>query len=301
VQSTHKVLAIVGMGPQLGMAVARRFGREGYQLGLVARNQERLGGYVAILEREGIEAACFAADVCDRPRLESALDGIGARFGHIDVLEYSPMIDGKDLRSATKTTAASVMPLMEHVVYGAIVAANRVLEGMIQRADGALLFTSGLSAVVPLPSHTNAAIAMAGLHRYVESLHVSLSDTGVYAGNFVIGELRRPEEYADILWNMAEKRESPDVVIGDPDPLAAFETLVARGFAQAHPARLLKPLPAPRNDQERDTLLLALVHAHMNAVRFEDATDILANIEQEVDKLGGNIQAPRFGAREVAG
>jgi NAD(P)-dependent dehydrogenase (short-subunit alcohol dehydrogenase family) len=286
------------MGPQLGMAVARRFGREGYRLGLVARNQERLGGYVAALAREGIEAAYFAADVCDRRQLESALDGIAARFGRVDVLEYSPMIDGKDLRSAMKTTPASVMPLMDHVVYGAIIAASRVLDGMIERSDGALLFTSGLSAVVPLPSHTNVAIAMAGLLRYVESLYVSLSDSGVYAGNLVIGELRRPEDYADILWNMAKKRERPDVVIGDPVPLAAFETLVARGFAQAHPARLLKPLPAPRSDYERNILLLSLVHAHMNAARFEDAPDILANIEQEVTELGGSMQMPRFGARK---
>lgn len=300
VRSTPKVLAIVGMGPQLGMAVARRFGREGYRLGLVARNQERLSGHVATLQREGIEAACFAADVCDRPRLESALDRISARFGQVDVLEYSPMIDARDLRSATRTTPTSVMPLMDHVVYGAIAAANRVLAGMIQRADGALLFTSGLSAVVPLPSHTNVAIAMAGLHRYVESLHVSLSDTGVYAGNFVIGELLRPEDYADILWEMAEKRERAAVVIGDPAPLAAFETLVARGIAQAHPARLLKPLPVPRNERERDTLLLSLAHAHMNAVRFEDAPDIRANIEKEVAKLGGNMRAPRFGARDTS-
>jgi short-subunit dehydrogenase len=63
VKSTRKVLAIVGMGPQPGMAAARRFGRERYRLGLVARNQERLSGYVATLEREGIAAACCAADV----------------------------------------------------------------------------------------------------------------------------------------------------------------------------------------------------------------------------------------------
>jgi len=299
VKSTRKVLAIVGMGPQLGMAVARRFGREGYRLGLIARNEARLGGYVAALEHEGIEAAYFAADVCDRSRLELALDGITARFGHVDVLEYSPMIDVKDLRSATRTTPANVMPLMDHVVYGAIIAASRVLDGMIEHGDGALLFTSGLSAVVPLPSHTNVSIAMAGLQRYVESLNISLSDRGVYAGNFVIGELRPPVDYADILWNMAERRELPNVVIGDPVPLAAFETLVARGYAQAHPARLLKPLPAPRSAHERDTLLLALVHARMNAVRFEDAPNILANIEQEVTKLGGNMQTPRFGAREA--
>src|SRR5271154_4272048 len=163
-QSARKVLAIVGMGPHLGMAVARRFGRQGYQLGLIARSQERLNGYVTALEHEGIEAACFQANICNSPELESALDGITQHFGRVDVLEYSPMINVANLYSATTTTAASVMPMMELVVYGAIVAVRRVLGGMIGRGDGALLFTSGLSAVVPLPSHTNVAIAMAGLH-----------------------------------------------------------------------------------------------------------------------------------------
>lgn len=297
-ENKEKVLAIVGMGPQLGMAIARRFGREGYRVGLVARSQERLAAYVAELGLEGIEAAYFLADVCNRRQLELAIDGIKKRFGCIDVLEYSPMINANDLRSAIQTTPESVMSLMDHVVYGAITAATCVLDDMIKQGDGALLFTSGLSAVAPLPSHTNVSIAMAGLFRYVESLNVTLSDTGVYAGNFVIGELRTADAYAEILWNMVETRERANVVIGDPLPLAAFETLVARGYAQPHPAKLIKPLPAAKNDDERDNYLLALVHAHMNVARFEDeAPDILANIEREIAILGGDINAPRFGAR----
>ncbi|MHC8380563.1 SDR family NAD(P)-dependent oxidoreductase [Pseudomonas sp. LB3P14] len=297
-KSPEKVLAIVGMGPQLGMAVVRRFGRAGYRVGLVARNKERLAVYVAELANEGVDAAYFLEDVCNRPQLESAIDELKSHFGRIDVLEYSPMIDANDLRSATSTTPESVMPFMDHVVYGAITAATRVLDDMVERGDGALLFTSGLSAVVPLPSHTNVSIAMAGLLRYVESLNIALADTGAYAGNFVIGELLPPQGYAEILWNMVEKRERANKVIGDPLPLAAFETLVVRGYAQPHPAKLIKPLPAARNDDERDKLLLALVHAHMNVARFEDeAPSILANVEREVARLGGDIQAPRFGAR----
>jgi NADP-dependent 3-hydroxy acid dehydrogenase YdfG len=301
VNGTPKVLAIVGMGPKLGMAVARRFGREGYRLGLVSRNFDRLAGYTAELKRDDIEAACFPADVCDRQQLKSALAHMKKRLGRIDVLEYSPMIDVTNLRSAIETTPESVMPLMDHVVYGAIAAAECVMDDMVARRDGALLFTSGLSAVVPLPSHTNVSVAMAGLHRYVQSLNVTLADSGVYAGNFVIGELRPPAAYADILWEMATKREGAERVIGDPVPLAAFETLVARGYAQPHPARLIKPLPDPRDDNERDTLLRALVHAHMTAASFEDeAPRVRANVEAEVAKLGGDTQAPYFGAKSHA-
>ena len=38
------VIAIVGVGPGLGLSIARRFGREGYAVALISRTQSRLGG-----------------------------------------------------------------------------------------------------------------------------------------------------------------------------------------------------------------------------------------------------------------
>ena len=38
------VCVVVGVGPGIGQAVARRFGREGYSLGLIARKKESLAG-----------------------------------------------------------------------------------------------------------------------------------------------------------------------------------------------------------------------------------------------------------------
>lgn len=37
-------IVIVGAGPGLGAAVARRFGAEGFAVGLISRNQERVDG-----------------------------------------------------------------------------------------------------------------------------------------------------------------------------------------------------------------------------------------------------------------
>lgn len=43
------VLAVVGAGPGVGAAVARRFAREGYAVGLIARTGSRLEDVVAEL------------------------------------------------------------------------------------------------------------------------------------------------------------------------------------------------------------------------------------------------------------
>ena len=43
--SKTKTIAVFGVGPGMGRAVARRFGREGFQVALVARNQTRLDAF----------------------------------------------------------------------------------------------------------------------------------------------------------------------------------------------------------------------------------------------------------------
>ncbi|MFN8215549.1 MAG: hypothetical protein U0R71_03030 [Solirubrobacterales bacterium] len=58
-------IAVVGAGPGVGAAVARRFGCEGRPVGLLARNRERLEGVREDLPAEGIAAELAIADARD--------------------------------------------------------------------------------------------------------------------------------------------------------------------------------------------------------------------------------------------
>ena len=91
--STVPSIAIVGAGPQLGLAIARTFGTQGFDVALIARNRAKLDDLVGQLGAEGITAAAFPADVLDRDALTQALKDAATRFGGIDVLEYSPVGD----------------------------------------------------------------------------------------------------------------------------------------------------------------------------------------------------------------
>ena len=68
-------------GPGMGRSVASRFGREGFQVALVARNQTRLDAYTSELAANGIKAAGFAGDLTDRDALLGMIETITARFG----------------------------------------------------------------------------------------------------------------------------------------------------------------------------------------------------------------------------
>jgi len=64
-----KVIALFGAGTGLGVSVARRFGREGFRVALVARRKERLDALVADLADGGIEAAARIRRVAPKARI----------------------------------------------------------------------------------------------------------------------------------------------------------------------------------------------------------------------------------------
>jgi short-subunit dehydrogenase len=183
-------IAIFGAGPALGMAVARRFGREGFQVGLVARNGDRLDGMTAELTGENIEAAGFAADLFDRAAAVEAADAIEARFGPVDVLEYSPTPgEGSPRALPSQIDDAIVTPLLGKHVYTPITLVQRLLPGMLERGNGALLFALGASAKHPMPRLASGGMIGAALRSYTHALNAELEPKGVYAGTLLIGAL----------------------------------------------------------------------------------------------------------------
>jgi NAD(P)-dependent dehydrogenase (short-subunit alcohol dehydrogenase family) len=84
-------LVIVGAGPNLGLAVARRFGREGFAVGLIARSDSRLVKLTAQLRLDGITSSSAAADIRDGDALANAIQTLAAELGPIEVLEFSPL------------------------------------------------------------------------------------------------------------------------------------------------------------------------------------------------------------------
>ncbi|MFI1727451.1 SDR family NAD(P)-dependent oxidoreductase [Streptomyces sp. NPDC020489] len=178
-------IAIVGAGPQLGLAVARAFGSHGFDVALISRNPEKLDGLVGTLTAEGISAAAFPADVLDRDALTQALNDTVTRFGRIDVLEYSPA-DAPDavITTPTETEPSDVQQQIELQLYGAITATKAVLPAMRAAGTGTLLFTTGARSLNPQPPTANRDAA--ALRNWAINLHKELDGTGIQAAHIGI-------------------------------------------------------------------------------------------------------------------
>jgi NADP-dependent 3-hydroxy acid dehydrogenase YdfG len=182
-------IAIVGAGSQLGLAIARTFGSHGYDVALIARNPDKLDHLVTDLRSDDITAAAFPADVLDRPVLTQAVRDAAARFGGVDVLEYSPAgtVATTKMTSPSQTTPEDLQAEIEFQVHGAIAATSAVLPAMREAGTGTLLYTTGAGSIDPVPMLGNVNSAAAALRNWAINLNRELADTGVYAAHMAIG------------------------------------------------------------------------------------------------------------------
>jgi len=184
-------MLIAGVGPGLGLAVARRFGREGHPVALLSRHPDRHETYLASLRRDGITAIAVAADITQPDQLRAAVTTTNEQLGPIGAVYYGPGAADPTARPAPILQAApdDVSTAVNTFVRPAVDLTAMVLPGMLERHTGTLLYVAGLGAVVPLPGMGALAVASAALRTYALTVNAALAGTGVYAGALVIGGL----------------------------------------------------------------------------------------------------------------
>jgi NADP-dependent 3-hydroxy acid dehydrogenase YdfG len=213
-------IVIVGAGPNLGAAVARRFGREGMSVGLVARDAGKLEELANVLNEEGITADFAAADIRDAEALDRAIRSLAERLGPVEVLEYSPLPAKEFMKPIRETTVDDLRGPLEFSVLGAVAAALAVAEPMVEAGSGSILFTTGGAAVKPYPERAGVGVSFAGEVAYARMLHEALRDKGVHVGHTAIagriapGEDHEPDDVAEALWKHHTDKGDFQVLIG---------------------------------------------------------------------------------------
>lgn len=235
-----KTIAIFGAGPALGLSVARRFGREGYRVALVARRQESLDELAKALPN--VEVATFRADLLDPAQLAESVTAIETRFGQVDIAVWSPGGLDQQRIPVLDIDPDELPGQLELLLLAPIRLARLLLPGMRKRGDGALLYASGTSAITPIPQLGNAGIALAGMRNYVLAANPALAGEGVYIGIVPIGGLIKnsaaesailsapaefenfdlealklttlnPDTIADVFWDLNLKRNRAEEIV----------------------------------------------------------------------------------------
>ncbi|WP_061295396.1 SDR family NAD(P)-dependent oxidoreductase [Herbidospora cretacea] len=191
---------VIGAGPGIGQAVARRFAREGYALTLITRSERTLR---AAAEAVGAPST-LVADSTDEEALRRALDEAADRHGLPDVVVYNAAI--------VRTDGPGDLSVEEHKnawavnVVGALVAAAHVAPAMAERGSGTFLVTSGMPK--PDPRRVSLSLGKAGVRALVTLLDAEWGGRGVHfasvtvAGAVAPGGAFDPDDIAGHYWRL---------------------------------------------------------------------------------------------------
>ena len=213
-------IAIVGAGPGLGAAVARRFGREGFRIALISRSQDKLDALAAQLTQDGLTARGYAASVRDPEALRAALDQAAEELGPIEILQYSPIPQKEFLKPVLETTVDDLVAAVEFSVVGPVTAVNQVLPGMRLLGRGSVLFINGGSGARPNAKVGGTSIAFAGEGAYATMINEVLAAENIHVGQLIIPNgitpghpTHDPDVLADRVWAMHTERDTFRVLV----------------------------------------------------------------------------------------
>jgi len=185
---SRPVIVIVGAGPGVSGSVARRFARDGYDVGLVGIDEEQLGELTIDLEGAGAGVSHVIADLTDRDAATAAVRELGERLGQIDVLHFNPSaFREKDPLELT------VDELLEDVALGVGALLTAVQAARPFMSDGGRITATG-SMAADQPWHKAASLGVqkAGLQNLVRSIDATLADDGIRAVSLTVrGTLSR--------------------------------------------------------------------------------------------------------------
>jgi len=183
---TKRPVIVAAAGPGVGLAVARRFARDGHPVALIARRPQALDAMVAEIAATGGMARAFAADVTDWPALRGALADVVGEMGAPEVLvwnggrwveEPALVLDAEEFETDLRLTTV-----------GALVAAQAVTPAMEGAGGGSILVTGGGLALAPQYGGAVPALAAgkAAVRALVHAAAPEFAARGIHLGTVTI-------------------------------------------------------------------------------------------------------------------
>lgn len=196
---------MVGVGPGIGLAVAKRFVREGMSAGLIARSEATVKAAAEELARADVLPV--TADVTDEVGLRSALDRIVEAHGVPEVVVYNAALIQSD--RIGDLTAQQHRDAWAVNVVGAMTTAAHLAPAMAERGSGSFLITGGMPQ--PKPDYASLSLGKAGVRALVTLLHQQYGAAGVHAasvtvsGGVGVGTGWEPDEIANHYWRLHQQ------------------------------------------------------------------------------------------------
>jgi short-subunit dehydrogenase len=202
----NRHLLLVGAGPGLGMAVARRFAEGGYRVTLVARSTDGLLALADSLADTGAQIDTAAADASDPEGLRARMTELYNQQGAPGLIIYNAVMGAPDTLMTSSVEHLQTAYAVD--VIGAIVVTQVAAPAMRAAGSGTIIVTGGGFADHPIPALATVSLGKAALRSAATMLGADLGSDGIrvatltIAGQIVPGTAFDPEHIAVRYWEV---------------------------------------------------------------------------------------------------
>ncbi|WPH01287.1 Hypothetical protein R9X50_00412500 [Acrodontium crateriforme] len=226
--ANRPVIAVVGAGPGIGEAVARRFVVEGYSVALLARTEDKLQTM-----KQGIEADYgkgtanyYITDLRIEESVLASFQKIKTEMGPVDVLVYNAGARRVNGKMILDTTSEEFENFTKINLFGAFWSTKCVLPDMLAKQKGTILFTGATGALRGVPGLASFSPGKFGLRSLCQIITREYQPQGIHAAFIIvdapvdgklIGGVRRRQWARE---GAQEKLDDIDAYLLQPEDLA---------------------------------------------------------------------------------
>ena len=215
----------VGVRWGVGGAVAQKFAREGFIVGLTTRRATNAAGLEKAIEEQGGTSFIVELDLVSQESISKAFATIREKAGDPDVLVYNAgYLEGRDLppeKELLEHIPVDMFDTAQHISSrGPFLVAKEVLPAMRQRGSGSFLISNNSSSLRGRKRLTGQSLyyPRVMMRTLAQLLTEEYSEHGVHVANVVIdGTIDSPGTRA-----MPRAQQHPEVVMNPVKIAEAF-------------------------------------------------------------------------------
>lgn len=211
--SAREIALIVGVGPGLGHALARRLASEGMSVVMASRNATRLGHLATEIEATGGVACAYGCDATDEKSVADLFAHVQARHGVPNLVVYSLQCFGPG--QALDVEVPAFEQGWRHNCLGAFLVAREAARAMVPVQRGTIILTGSTSSLLGRAGHLNLAVGKFGQRAIAQVMARELWPQGIHVAHVVIdADIQEdqpdpnertqsdPNHIADIMFNL---------------------------------------------------------------------------------------------------
>lgn len=178
------VAVIAGVGEGVGLAISRRFSKEGFKTVMLARDAEKLRGFEYQIEQDGGMAVGLPTDLRREEEVAEALKKVEAEIGEINVAVYNA--GAQHRKPALEITGEMFEKVWRLGCFGGFVFGREAIRHMLVRSRGTLLYTGATSSLRGGPNFAAFAAAKFGMRAVAQSFAREFGPQGIHVANVVV-------------------------------------------------------------------------------------------------------------------